>query len=142
MGQIEISTINETLVVDSRLIAEELGIQHKNLLETIKKYLDRIERKEPVIFKTQMVKRPQGDTYEVIYCYLNEYQATLLMTLSRNTEKVLNCKEKLVDAFMKAKQMIPEQQKVIQELSLRLALANAEKELAIALATALPEPTQ
>lgn len=93
-------------MVDSRLVAGELGIEHRALMQTIKKYLDRLERKEPVTFQMSLVKRPQGGTYEETYCYLSEYQATLLMTFSRNTEQVLNCKERLVDAFIEARQVI------------------------------------
>lgn len=127
---IEIVTQNDHFVVDSRLIADELGIEHATLLKTIKKHLDRLERKEPVRFEIDVVKRPQGGTYEVSYCYLNEYQATLLMTFSRNTEQVLDCKEKLVDAFEKAKQIIkeviPAQNNRIRELELELELTKAK----------------
>ncbi len=103
MAILDITTQNDTLVVDSRLIADELGIQHKNLLQTITKYLDRLERKTPVAFKTDVVRRPQGGAYEVSYCFLNEAQATLLMTFSRNSDQVLDCKERLVEAFSLAK---------------------------------------
>lgn len=128
---IEILTVNESLVVDSRLIADELGIEHATLLRTINKHLDRLERKEPVRFEIDVVKRPQGGTYEVSYCYLNEYQATLLMTFSRNTEQVLDCKEKLVDGFEKAKRTIkeaaPTQSDRIRELEeISIGLKNLE----------------
>ena len=127
---IEIVSQNDCLVVDSRLIADELGIEHATLLRTIKKHLDRLERKEPVRFEIDVVKRPQGGTYEVSYCHLNEYQATLLMTFSRNTEQVLDCKEKLVDGFEKAKQLIkeviPAQSERIRELELELELTKAK----------------
>lgn len=103
MSSLNITTQYDTLVVDSRLIAEDLGIKHNNLLQTITKYLDRLERKTPVMFKTDVVKRPQGGTYEVSYCFLNEAQATLLMTFSRNSDRVLDCKENLVEAFTAAK---------------------------------------
>jgi phage regulator Rha-like protein len=119
---IQIVTHGDSLVVDSRLIAEELGIEHASLIKTIKKHIERLGRKKPVRFEIDVVKRPQGGTYEVSYCYLNEYQATLLMTFSRNTEQVLNCKEKLVDGFEKAKkiikEVIPQQSDRIRELEL------------------------
>ena len=106
------------LVVDSRLIAIDLGIEHASILKTIKKYLDRLERKNPVRFEICVVKRPQGGTYEETYCYLNEQQANLLMTFSRNTDQVLDCKERLVEAFIQAKQIIPAQSDRIRELEL------------------------
>ena len=108
----------DVLVVDSRLIALDLGIEHASVLKTVKKYLDRLERKEPVRFEIVVVKRPQGGTYEETYCYLNEQQANLLMTFSRNTDKVLDCKERLVEAFIQAKQIIPAQSDHIRELEL------------------------
>lgn len=124
---IQIITVNESLVVDSRLIANELGIEHATLLKTIKKYIDRLERKNPVRFEVDVVKRPQGGTYEVSYCYLDEYQATLLMTFSRNTEQVLDCKEKLVDGFEKAKkiikEVIPAKSDRIRELEMELEIS-------------------
>ena len=123
MSSLTVSEVQGQLVVDSRLIADELGIEHRGLMQTIKKYLDRLERKDPVTFEMEVVKRPQGGTYEVSYCYLNERQATLLMTFSRNTEQVLSCKERLVDAFDKAKQIIkeviPAQNDHIRELELQ-----------------------
>lgn len=103
MAILDITTQNDTLVVDSRLVAEELGIEHRALMQTIRKYLNRLERKTPVTFQTDVVKRPQGGTYEVSYCFLNEAQATLLMTFSRNSDRVLDCKEHLVEAFTAAK---------------------------------------
>jgi phage regulator Rha-like protein len=156
MGQIEISTINETLVVDSRLIAEELGIEHKAFIRTIRKYLDEFEEMGVLSFKgDKPLEGSRGGRPET-FCFLNEEQATYAMTLSRNSNKVRQCKRNLVKAFSEAKKIIqsviPEQQNVIQELSLRLALANAEKDKAIAeknlldtrhyIATALPEPIQ
>lgn len=130
---LNIITKNETLVVDSRLIAQELGIEHRALMQTIKKYLDRLERKSPVTFEMEVVKRPQGGTYEVTYCYLNESQANLLMTFSRNTEQVLDCKEKLVYSFEKAKEVIktiiPQQSEEIESLRLQNEILDKQLKL-------------
>lgn len=81
---IEIVTQNDCLVVDSRLIANELGIEHATLLKTIKKHLDRLERKEPVRFQSNIVKRPQGGTYKETYYYLNQEQSQIIISKSRN----------------------------------------------------------
>ena len=102
---------NDTLVVDSRLIAEELGIQHKNLIETIKKHQSTIESAFGTItFETSASKMPDGriNPNPEIFSYLNENQATLLMTFSRNTERVIQCKVDLVKAFSDAKKIIKE----------------------------------
>ena len=81
---IEIVSQNDCLVVDSRLIADELGIEHATLLRTIKKHLDCLERKEPVRFQSNIVKRPQGGTYKETYCYLNQEQSQIIISKSRN----------------------------------------------------------
>ena len=62
--------------------------------------------------------------------YLTEDQATLLMTFSRNTPRVVDCKVALVQAFSKAKQIIkeviPAQAQEIERLKLELELARAQ----------------
>jgi len=114
------------LVVDSRLVAQRLGIEHHTLLKTIDKYLARLEAKSPVRFEVDVVKRPQGGGSPTRYALLNERQATQLMTYSRNTEPVLDCKDALVDAFERAKQIVkqgvsaqnPETERIKLELEL------------------------
>jgi phage regulator Rha-like protein len=102
-------TVNERnglLVVDSRLIAKRLGIQHKNFLGTIDKYSAKMAEslivKAPA-FETRLVKRQQGGSFEDRWAWLTEPQANFLMTLSRNTDEVVQCKLELVEAFEKAK---------------------------------------
>jgi phage regulator Rha-like protein len=95
------------LVVDSRLISVRLGIQHKNLLETVKKYQTEIEREFGVVaFQTDKpLEGSQGGRPE-IYALLTEDQATVLMTFSRNSPEVVACKVELVSAFSKAKKLL------------------------------------
>lgn len=121
----------EKFVVDSRLIAEELGIQHKNFLATIEKYKEEIEEDlEPLAFETRLVKRPQGGSFEEKWSWLTEEQAQVLMTYSKNTEKVRQCKRSLVKAFAKAKKVIKEQSAELERLRLELALAKEQNKLA------------
>jgi phage regulator Rha-like protein len=42
MSKLTVENKNEILVVDSRLVAEELGIEHKTLKSTITKYLAKL----------------------------------------------------------------------------------------------------
>ena len=92
------------LVVDSRLIAERLGIKHENFMQTIKKHGYRIEKRFGQFrFETGTVRNSVGAVNETIYVLLTEPQATALMTFSRNTEEVIECKLDLVQAFEKAK---------------------------------------
>ena len=103
MDSLQIITQNDSLVVDSRLIAPMLDIEHKNLLANIRKYLTQIEQFGQVLFKTATVQNVVGAVNEVSFCYLNEDQAIFVMTLSRNTQKVVECKVKLVKAFKEAR---------------------------------------
>ncbi|WP_051482671.1 Rha family transcriptional regulator [Synechocystis sp. PCC 7509] len=126
MSNLTVTERNGILVVDSRLVAIELGIEHHTLLKTIDKYSARLEAKSPLRFEVDVVKRPQGGGSHTRYAWLDERQSTLLMTYSRNTQQVLNCKDALVDAFVKAKQLIPAQSQEIERLKLELQVAQAQ----------------
>lgn len=123
LAKIDIIQKDDLLVVDSRLIADELEIQHKNLLATIKKYVDEIQEFGHLAFETETVTNSIGARNTTIFCYLNEEQATYLMTLSKNTNQVRRCKRSLVKAFSQAKTIIktviPQQSERIRELELQ-----------------------
>lgn len=136
LSKIDITEKDGVLVVDSRLIAEELGVQHKNILATVKKYIDEVQEFGHLAFETETVSNSVGAKNTVVFCYLNEDQSTYVMTLSKNSDKVRQCKRALVKAFSEAKQVIstviPQQSERIRELELQLAIAkevNRGKEL-------------
>ncbi|NEZ64647.1 hypothetical protein D0962_17940 [Leptolyngbyaceae cyanobacterium CCMR0082] len=92
------------LVVDSRLIAERLGIEHRSFVRTTKKYQPRIEKRFGHLrCEITTVKNSVGAENEAIHYLLTEPQATSLMSFSKNTEEVIECKLDLVEAFEKAK---------------------------------------
>lgn len=96
-------------VVDSRLIAAELDIAHKSFIRTIKKYSTELQAFGQLGFEIATVTNSVGAVNQVTFCYLNEDQATFVMTLSRNTDKVVQCKMNLVQAFKEARQkVVPE----------------------------------
>jgi Phage regulatory protein Rha (Phage_pRha) len=96
--------LDNVLVVDSRLIAQELGIEHGNFIETIKKYQKQSEQAFGILrFETGEIK---GRGQPEKYCLLTEEQATFYMTLSRNTPEVVELKIKLVKAFSEAKRLL------------------------------------
>lgn len=106
MADLIISEHGNELVVDSRLVAEKLGIEHKAFLQTLKKYQDKIEsRFGTIAFQMESSKMPDGriNPKPEKYALLTENQALILMTFSRNTEEVVECKFALVEAFDKAK---------------------------------------
>lgn len=120
----------EALVVDSRLIAQDLGVEHETFMRTIKKYEPRIESRFGVI-RFEIGKPPQGSLggRPEKFAWLTEDQSLFLMTLSRNTDQVVNCKANLVESFAKARGIIPAQGERIKELELQNSIL--EKQLAL-----------
>lgn len=96
---------NAKLVVDSRLIAEVLGIGHGDWIRNVvKKYQSEIEGDFGVIrFENGKLGEEGRPT---VYALLTEDQATCLMTYSKNTDQVRAAKRNLVKSFSKAKDLL------------------------------------
>lgn len=101
------------IVVDSRLIAERLKIEHDNFLQTIQNYQSQIEQAFGILLFQTGKKEGRGRPPK--FALLTEDQATFVMTLSRNTPEVVQCKLDLVKSFSAAKQ-ISRQAKIASEL--------------------------
>ena len=108
MSELNIETYSDgALVVDSRLIAEELNIEHESFLKTVDKYKKQTEEAFGGLrFEIGVPDKPTGNPPKFVY--LTEDQATFLMTLSRNTPEVVRCKVLLVTQFSKAKKALLE----------------------------------
>lgn len=122
---IVIEYIKGRLVIDSRVVAGRLNIKHKNFLETIKKYEPVMrQRFGTVTFETEASIMPNGskNPSPEKFCWLTEDQSIFLMTLSRNTDQVVDCKINLVDAFALARKSSAQHQ-IPQTLSEALRLA-------------------
>ncbi|MDB9376128.1 phage regulatory protein/antirepressor Ant [Nodularia sphaerocarpa] len=131
MTHLTIQTINSNFVIDSRLIAEELGILHKNFKELIKTYKADFEE-----FGQVALVAEAGDIrYAETFYYLNENQSYLSLTYSNNTPKVRRAKVNLVKAFDQARSasLIKLPENYIQALE---CLLSAEKEKAALAAVA------
>lgn len=100
-------------VVDSRIIATEMKVGHKNWVNnTLKKYQKEIEDNFGVLrFKNAKPKKKGGRPER--YCMLTEDQAYYALALSRNSRKVVELKAKLVKAFSKCRKQIRYQQMII-----------------------------
>ena len=114
MEQLEIQNLNGTQVIDSRIIAKGLNIKHRNLLETIRKYQTDLEDLGRLPFETETLQT-KGGRQEAHFCHLNELQAHLLVTLSRNSPEVVAFKKSLVVAFVQARNEVAILQEVIKE---------------------------
>ncbi|MEM9391698.1 MAG: Rha family transcriptional regulator [Bacteroidota bacterium] len=95
------------LVVDSRLIATQLGIEHESFIKTVKKYEKEIEQAFGILrFE---IGKIEGRGRPSEYIYLTEEQAIFLTALSRNTSEVVECKKQLVLKFSEAKRLLRQQ---------------------------------
>lgn len=84
---------------DSRLIAQALGNQHKATAQLIERYADQLKEFGKLPFEMEAL--PSGQTAR--YYLLNEDQSFFLLTLSRNTPRVVALKANLVTAFKEAR---------------------------------------
>lgn len=118
---------------DSRVLAERLGIQHKNTMELIERYAGKIQQFGLLPFQTEAVKKSgaRGAKHQR-YALLNEDQAYFLLALSRNTERVVELKSSLVMAFREARygmacQALEARKQEASQSGRRLALWRYEK---------------
>ncbi len=90
----------------SLAIAEGTGVQHKNVLELVRKFTSELLGFGEVAFQTRL--NPQGSPTEIVF--LNEPQSTLLLSLMRNSEIVVRFKVELVKAFFALRDQLRAQQ--------------------------------
>lgn len=89
--------------VDSRILAVQLGVKHRNTFELIQRYENELREINHLRFKTGAGGRAQGGGNGERYALLTEDQAFFLLTLSRNSERVVTLKLRLVQAFRRAR---------------------------------------
>jgi phage regulator Rha-like protein len=89
--------------VDSRLLAKRLGTKHKSAMALIDRYAERIKAFGQLPFKKEVGDRAQGGGNAECFALLNEDQAFFVLSLSRNTERVVALKVQLVKAFSNAR---------------------------------------
>lgn len=85
--------------VDSRLIAQALGTKHQSTFELVKQYQTYLETIGLLPFQTGKANGGRPEKFAL----LNEDQAIFLLTLSRNTKRVVELKLKLIQAFSEAR---------------------------------------
>ena len=95
----ELTLVKNERRADTRLLAKHLGNQHKNVFELVKNYKADFEHLGKVTFQTEAL--PSGQLEK--FALLNEDQAYLLLTYSRNSAKVRALKVKMVKAFAEAR---------------------------------------
>ena len=90
---------------DSLIISSGTGVAHRKIKEAIRKYQEVMERFGKLSAPYQ-AESTGGRPEE--YYLLNEEQATLLITLLKNTDVVIEFKARLVSEFYKMRQFILE----------------------------------
>jgi phage regulator Rha-like protein len=106
MDIIPLHPVKNEARVDSRVLADKLQNQHKNVLSLIDNYKSDFEEFGAIAFKTLKGKPlPQGGNAKPArYTLLNEDQAYLLLSFSKNTNHVRGLKVELVKAFSRFRQ--------------------------------------
>ena len=98
MDLIKIEEVEGELKIDSRLIADSLGIEHRATMQMISAYSDDLEEYGRVTFQMLPLKT-NGGTQNIKVAFLNEQQSTFLVTLSKNTKRAVSVKKKLNDSY-------------------------------------------
>lgn len=85
------------------VIADGVRLEHKRVMNLLRKHSNTETLKT---FKKASEKRIGSEGKPIVYAELSEKQASFLITLMRNSEKVVEFKEKLNDEFFKQRQII------------------------------------
>lgn len=100
-----IFTSDKTPVVESTVIAEGVQIEHRAVLQLIRKYLEDFQAFERVTFEMQPFETAGGMQKREV-ALLNENQAYLLFTYLKNTETARHLKVRLVKAFSEVRNQL------------------------------------
>lgn len=130
-----IVTLNESqcLVTTSMIIADHVGMEHKSVIQLIRKNINDFNEFDLVAFEMlpRLIGQHGGGNAE--YAILNEQHATLLITYMRNSEVVKKFKKTLVKAFFDMRNELNNRRASVGDLSrmdiLKLAMQSEEERL-------------
>ena len=91
--------------ISHRIMAQNTNNKQKNVLELIVKYKTELQLFGHLPFQTESVRNSVGAVNQEKTYFLNEPQATLLLTFMRNNEVVINFKVHLVQNFYQTKNL-------------------------------------
>ena len=105
VASVTLTTVKDEARVDTRLLAQHLGIKHTSLFKLLKSYEADFQELGTVGF--QIAPSADSSTGQALrYALLNEDHAYLLLAFSRNTARVRQLKLKLVKAFREARRAV------------------------------------
>jgi phage regulator Rha-like protein len=90
------------LLASTITIAMGVKLEHRAVMSLVKKYSDRLNKYRVMTFEMSKAKTGRP----VKYAWLNEKQATFLITLMKNSEIVVEFKEKLTDEYYRLKEAL------------------------------------
>jgi phage regulator Rha-like protein len=97
---------------NSMIIANGTDNQHPSVMRLIKRHRRKLEKWGQVEF-TDFKSINSGKGRPIKIAFLNEQQATFLVTLLDNNDKVLDFKAELVDQFFKMRKVLIEKQTAV-----------------------------
>lgn len=115
----------DDVFTNSKVIAEGTNNQHESVIAIIRKYESDIADFGRIEFSDLKSGNPKGGRPEQIY-YLNEEQATFVITLLRNSKVVVKFKKELVRQFYAMRKFLIEKQ---SKLWTETRIANKENRL-------------
>lgn len=92
-----VTSIDGEARASTEVIARGVGLQHKNVMELVRRYEAQLGRFGKVAFQTRLNRRGTPTAFAL----LNEAQASAVLTLMRNTEKVVEFKFSLIREFFR-----------------------------------------
>src|SRR5579859_2974983 len=100
-GALEIVSVDGECRIDSRIVAQGIGVQHDNLMQTITKYQRGLEKYGLLLFQTGAVKHAgtRGTKY-IKFALLNKEQFGYLLMFVRVTDIVREYREFVYDTFL------------------------------------------
>ena len=137
MSDLSVFEHDGELVVDSRLVAPRLGIDHNSFIKTIEEYQPLMEKAFGVVrFQIEKPRKGSKGGRPQRYALLTENQSMLAMSFSRNTPQVVQAKVELVQKFSKAKELLLQRQKRAEHVPywyerMRIALSDTEQPLQV-----------
>jgi phage regulator Rha-like protein len=93
-------------LASTEIIAEGMGVQHKAVIQLLRRYSEQIQRFGSLTFQTRVKRKDRRGGEATEFAMLNERQAMLLISLMRNTEAVVAFKVSLITEFARMRDAI------------------------------------
>ena len=90
------------LLASTLTIAKGVGLEHRAVMSLVNKYSSKLNKYRLITFEMSKVKAGRP----VKFTWLNEKQATFLITLMKNSDIVVEFKEKLTDEYYRLKETL------------------------------------